>query len=86
MAFPGRTPAADRGRIAPGLAGDLAVFALDEIELRPEIRATDVPGGSWRFTRPPAGFRATVVAGVPTHLAGTATGARPGVPVGPTAP
>ena len=25
----------------------------------------DVPHGSWRFTRPPAGFRATIVGGVP---------------------
>ena len=45
----------------PGAIGDLAVFALDEIELRQEERVYDVPYGSWRFTRPPAGFRATVV-------------------------
>jgi N-acyl-D-amino-acid deacylase len=74
----------DRGVVAPGKAGDLAVFALDEIELRSEIRATDVPGGSWRFTRPAAGFRATVVAGTPTHLDGRPTGARPGATIRPT--
>jgi N-acyl-D-amino-acid deacylase len=69
----------DRGVIAPGKAADLAVFALDEIELRSETRVSDVPGGSWRFTRPPAGFRATVVNGVPTVDGNGATGARPGV-------
>lgn len=68
----------DRGVLAPGRAGDLAVFALDEIEMRREVRAHDVPHGSWRFTRPPAGLRATVVNGVPTWLDGAPTGARPG--------
>ncbi|HVM64932.1 MAG TPA: amidohydrolase family protein [Acidimicrobiales bacterium] len=78
----GRTAAffglADRGVLAPGKAGDLTVFALDEIELRDEERRYDVPHGSWRFTRPPAGFRATAVAGTPTWLDGADTGARPG--------
>ena len=64
--------------IAPGKAGDLAVFALDEIELQREERRYDVPHGTWRFTRPPAGFRATVVAGTPTWLDGADTGERPG--------
>jgi len=68
----------DRGELSVGKAGDLAVFALDEIELRQETRAHDVPHGTWRFTRPPAGFRATVVGGTPTWLDGAPTGARPG--------
>jgi N-acyl-D-aspartate/D-glutamate deacylase len=75
----------DRGVVAPGKAGDLAVFALDEIELRDEERRYDVPHGTWRFTRPPAGFRATVVAGTPTWLDGADTGERPGRLVRPTA-
>jgi N-acyl-D-amino-acid deacylase len=68
----------DRGTVQVGKAGDLAVFALDEIELRAEQRVWDVPHGSWRFTRAPAGFRATIVAGTPTWLDGAATGALPG--------
>jgi N-acyl-D-aspartate/D-glutamate deacylase len=67
----------DRGVIAPGKRGDLAVFVLDEIETRPYMRAQDLPDGGWRFTRPSAGFRATVVGGVPTVLAGETTGALP---------
>ncbi|MFI5040346.1 MAG: amidohydrolase family protein [Acidimicrobiales bacterium] len=74
----------DRGVIATGLVGDLAVFALDEIELRGEERRFDVPYGTWRFSRPPAGFRATIVAGTPTWLDGESTGARPGRILRPT--
>jgi N-acyl-D-amino-acid deacylase len=75
----------DRGVVATGKAGDLAVFALDEIELRDEERRYDVPHGTWRFTRPPAGFRATIVAGTPTWLDGADTGARPGALLRPVA-
>ena len=59
-------------------SGDLAVFALDEIEMRQEVRSYDVPHGTWRFTRPPAGMRATIVGGTPTWLDGASTGVRPG--------
>jgi N-acyl-D-aspartate/D-glutamate deacylase len=68
----------DRGVVAAGRAADLNVFALDEIALEPEEKAYDVPGGSWRFVRKPAGFRATLVNGVPIFEGGRATGARPG--------
>ena len=88
-ALTGRTAAffglSDRGVVAPGKVGDLAVFALDEIELRREERRYDVPHGTWRFTRPPAGFRATVVAGTPTWLDGHDTGTRPGTVLRPVA-
>jgi N-acyl-D-aspartate/D-glutamate deacylase len=68
----------DRGVIATGKVADIVVFRLDELELRPEERAYDVPHGTWRFTRAPAGFRATITAGVPTWINGASTGARPG--------
>jgi N-acyl-D-amino-acid deacylase len=68
----------DRGRVEVGRAGDLTVFALDEIDLQPDVRVDDVPGGSWRYTRAPGGFRATAVNGTLTFVDGAATGARPG--------
>lgn len=68
----------DRGVIAPGRAADINVFALDEIALHAEEKAYDVPGGSWRFIRKPAGFRTTLVKGTPIFQNGKATGARPG--------
>jgi N-acyl-D-aspartate/D-glutamate deacylase len=73
---------ADRGVVTVGAAADLTVFALEEIELRPDERVDDVPGGSWRYTRRPGGYRATVVNGVPTFLNGRTTDERPGTFVG----
>jgi N-acyl-D-aspartate/D-glutamate deacylase len=72
----------DRGVVAPGYAGDLVVFALDELSYRPEAFVHDLPGGAPRLTRPPGGFRATVVAGTITQRDGVATGARPAGPLG----
>ncbi len=71
----------DRGVLAPGLAGDVAVFALDELDYRPDRTVHDLPGGAPRLTRPPGGFRVTAVAGVVTQEDGVATGARPAGPL-----
>lgn len=73
----------DRGRVEVGRIADLVVFRLDELHLGEETRAYDVPHGTWRFTRPPAGFRATIAAGVPTWHEGRPTGARPGTVLRP---
>ncbi|HZQ59140.1 MAG TPA: amidohydrolase family protein [Acidimicrobiales bacterium] len=67
-----------RGVVAPGYAGDLTVFDLDELAYEREVLVGDMPGGAKRFTRPGAGFRATVVAGTVTQEGGVATDARPG--------
>lgn len=67
----------DRGVLAPGFAGDLVVFALDELRYELDHFVHDMPDGSARLTRPHGNYRATVAAGVPTHLGGAATGARP---------
>jgi N-acyl-D-aspartate/D-glutamate deacylase len=71
----------DRGVLAPGRAGDVTVFALDELDYRPDRTVHDLPGGAPRLTRPPGGFRVTAVAGVVTQEGGTATGARPAGPL-----
>ena len=68
----------DRGVLAEGKVADIVVFRLEELELRAEERAYDVPHGTWRFTRAPAGFRATIAAGIPTWINNASTGARPG--------
>lgn len=87
-ALTGRTAAffglTDRGAVEVGKAGDLCVFALDELTLGEEERVWDVPYGTWRLRRKPAGFRATIVAGTPTWIDGGPTGARPGRVLTPT--
>jgi N-acyl-D-aspartate/D-glutamate deacylase len=75
----------DRGRLAVGYAGDLNIFALDELRYGKDILVEDLPDGSARLSRPPGGFRATVVAGVPTQLGDVPTGAHPGRMLDPTA-
>jgi len=79
----------DRGTLAPGRAADIAVFALDEIQYHSEKRVVDVPDGnggmSWRYSRPPAPMRATIVNGDITYEAGKGySGVLPGTLVGPS--
>jgi N-acyl-D-aspartate/D-glutamate deacylase len=68
----------DRGVVAPGYAGDLTVFDLDELVYERETIVGDMPGGAKRFTRPAGGFRATIVGGTVTQENGRATEAHPG--------
>lgn len=72
----------DRGVLAPGKRADIAVFNLAEVERRPVEKRFDVPDGkggvSWRFTRPPAPMRHTIVNGVETFDGARFTGAMPG--------
>jgi N-acyl-D-amino-acid deacylase len=70
-----------RGLVAPGYAGDLAIFALDELHYDHDLFVHDLPGGAPRLTRPPGGFRFTVVSGTVVQADGVATGARPAGPV-----
>lgn len=79
----------DRGELVVGKRADITVFNLDEIESRPMERVYDVPDGhgghTWRWTRPAAPVRLTMVNGVTTFDGRTATDARPGVMVSPQA-
>ncbi len=68
----------DRGILAEGYAGDLTVFALDELSWEPDVFVDDLPSGGSRLRRPAGGFRATAVAGVLTQKGGELTGATPG--------
>jgi N-acyl-D-aspartate/D-glutamate deacylase len=68
----------DRGTVRVGGAGDLTVFALDELSWDAPVFVDDLPLGGRRMRRPAGGYRATIVVGVPTQLDGELTGARPG--------
>ena len=68
---------ADRGVIRPGARADLAIFALDELEWKQEVMMRDLPGDMPRFSRPPGGFRFTLVNGIVVQQSGRDTGARP---------
>jgi N-acyl-D-amino-acid deacylase len=67
-----------RGTIAPGLAADLTVFALDELDWADDVFVDDLPRRARRLRRPAGGYRYTVAAGEVTQEDGTLTGARPG--------
>ncbi len=80
---------ADRGVIRAGMRGDIAVFALDEVERRDMEKVYDVPDGAggmmWRWTRQAAPVRLTLVNGEATFRDGRATASRPGVMLSPSA-
>jgi N-acyl-D-aspartate/D-glutamate deacylase len=74
----GRFGFAGRGTLAEGAAGDLVVFALDELDWAADVFVTDLPGGARRLRRPPGGYRYTVLGGTVVQADGELTGARPG--------
>lgn len=71
-----------RGVIRPGNAGDLVVFALDELHWEQDSFVDDLPGGGGRLRRPEGGYRHTIIAGRIVQTGGELTGARPGGPIG----
>jgi len=68
-----------RGRIAPGLAADFAIFDLAGVgsKKRGEM-AHDLPGGGRRLVVPATGIEYTIVNGVPLFERGQDSGARHG--------
>ncbi len=68
----------DRGRLAPGLRADVNLIDFDGLKLyQPEL-VNDLPAGGRRFVQRVDGYRATLVAGIPTFEDGEHTGALPG--------
>ena len=69
----------NRGRIAPGLAADFAIFDMATVgsNKRGEMRY-DLPGGGRRLVVPARGVEYTIVNGTPLFEHGTDTGARSG--------
>jgi N-acyl-D-aspartate/D-glutamate deacylase len=69
----------DRGRLVPGLKGDVNVIDYEHLQLhRPELVA-DLPAGASRLIQRADGYVATVNAGQVTFESAEDTGARPGV-------
>jgi N-acyl-D-aspartate/D-glutamate deacylase len=68
-----------RGRIAPGLAADFAIFDMSTVgsKKRGEMR-NDLPGGGRRLVMPATGMEFTIVTGVPLFDHGKDSGARTG--------
>ena len=69
----------DRGRLAPGLAADLAIFDAARVgSTNRGERRFDLPGGAKRMVMPSRGVEYTVVNGAVTWAGGTLTGAAAG--------
>jgi N-acyl-D-amino-acid deacylase len=69
----------DRGRLAPGLAADLAVFDAARVgSTNRGERRFDLPGGAKRMVMPSRGVEYTVVNGAVTWADGKLTGAAAG--------
>jgi N-acyl-D-amino-acid deacylase len=69
----------DRGRLAPGLAADLAIFDATRVgSTNRGERRFDLPGGAKRMVMPSRGVEYTVVNGAVTWADGKLTGAAAG--------
>jgi N-acyl-D-aspartate/D-glutamate deacylase len=68
----------NRGRIAVGLAADLVVLDLEELDLGPLTVRHDLPGDAPRIFQDARGYRAIAVNGVVTLEDGEPTGRSPG--------
>jgi N-acyl-D-amino-acid deacylase len=72
----------DRGVLKVGMQADIIVFNLDEVQVRPESKMWDVPDGAggrtYRYIRPPAPMRLTLVNGSATFDNGDVTPNFPG--------
>jgi len=68
----------DRGLLAPGLRADVNIIDLDALRLEAPEMIYDLPAGGKRFMQRARGYRATIVAGVPTLEHDELTGELPG--------
>ena len=69
----------DRGKLLPGLLGDVNVIDYPRLRLNKPYIAYDLPAGGKRLLQTAEGYVATIKAGVVTFREGQHTGATPGV-------
>ena len=69
----------DRGVIAPGMKGDLALIDLERLRLRAPEMVHDLPAGGRRFMQRAEGYRSVIVSGEVTLENDEPTGALPGM-------
>ena len=68
-----------RGRLKPGMAGDVVIFDYDTIDTKMrQHQIRDLPGGGARFVMTAQGINYTIVNGEVIYVDGKATGALPG--------
>jgi N-acyl-D-aspartate/D-glutamate deacylase len=68
----------DRGRLLPGLVGDVVVFDVDEVGAGDAHVVHDLPGGGGRLMTEAHGIELTIVAGDVVFEGGHHSGALPG--------
>ncbi|HXW34025.1 MAG TPA: amidohydrolase family protein, partial [Acidimicrobiales bacterium] len=68
----------DRGRLVPGMVGDVNVIDYEHLGLRRPELVHDLPGGARRLVQHADGYLATVKSGEVILENGEATGALPG--------
>jgi N-acyl-D-amino-acid deacylase len=68
-----------RGRLTPGMAGDVVIFDYDTIDTKMrQYQIRDLPGGGARFVMTAQGINYTIVNGEVVYHDGNPTGALPG--------
>ena len=64
----------DRGTLREGLAADIVIHDLDNLNLKPIEVAYDLPAGEWRRIQKAEGYRHILINGVETFQDGRCTG------------
>ncbi|TVV75954.1 N-acyl-D-amino-acid deacylase family protein [Sphingomonas solaris] len=67
-----------RGHLAVGMAADIIVYDLAELESLPQERLWDYPAGEWRLVQKAKGYDRIIVNGQTTFINGECTAATPG--------
>jgi len=68
----------DRGRLAPGMIGDVNLIDMEHLQLRRPELAYDLPADARRLIQHAEGYVSTIKCGVEIMSNGQETGARPG--------